>query len=105
VSGKLDPDNMVTDFNKALYKKLLERYKNGQMIDLTFLSADYPDDGMSYISRMVQNARESVGTPEQALEYAEIINTEKNMLLLADAENLPDDKIKEMLEIMRSQKK
>ena len=26
------------------------------------------------------------------------------MLLLADAENLPDDKIKEMLEIMRSQK-
>ena len=105
VSEKLDPDNMVTDFNKALYKKLLERYKNGQMIDLTFLSADYPDDEMSYISRMVQNARESVGTPEQALEYAEIINTEKNMLLLADAENLPDDKIKEMLEIMRSQKK
>jgi DNA primase len=105
ISERLNPDSMVTDFNRTLYKKLLERFENGQMIDLTFLSADFQEDEMAYISRMVQNARKSAGTPKQAFEYAEIINKEKNMLKFSNPENLSEDKIKEMLEVMRSQKK
>ncbi|HHV51493.1 MAG TPA: DNA primase [Clostridiales bacterium] len=105
VSKRLQPDDIVTGFNKNLYIKLLERHKNGQMIDLSFLASDYQEDEMSYISRMVQNARENPGTHEQALEYADIIISEKKMLLYSNPENLPEDKLREMLEFIRSQKK
>lgn len=105
VSRKLPPDCMATPFNKALYERLLDRQKQGLLVELAFLAADYDEDQMAYISHMVQNARESAHTVEQADQYASVILSEHAMMGLKDPAQLPDDKIKEMLAVMREQKK
>ncbi len=105
VSKKLAPDSMVTDFNRVLYRHLIERFEKGLMIDLSYLSADYEDDQMAYISRMVQNARGNPGSPEQAAEYIGVIISEHRLLALNNPEQLPEDKIREILDAMRAQKK
>lgn len=105
VSQRLNPESMVTDFNKGLYERLLSRFNEGQLIDLAFLSSDYEDDEMAYISRMVQNARENVCTTELAAEYADIIKNEHSMLAFNNPDQLPEDKINEMLDVLRSQRK
>mgnify|MGYP000848137066 FL=1 len=96
---------MVTDFNRELYRRLLKRHEQGMLIELAFLSAEYEDDEMAYITRMVHNARDRTHTPEQAIEYIDVIQNEHSLLALSDPEQLPDDKIREMLAAMRAQKK
>ncbi|MDD2362585.1 MAG: DNA primase [Oscillospiraceae bacterium] len=105
VSERLPPDTMITDFNRKLYEYLLKRHEQGLIIELVFLSAEYDADEMAYISRMVQKAREGIHSPEQAVEYVNVIHNEHKLLGLNDPEQLSDDKIKEMLDAMRAQKK
>jgi DNA primase len=105
ISQKLMPEAMVTNFNRKLYQRLLDRQKQGLLVELAFLASDYDADEMAYISRMVQNARESAHTVEQATEYASVILTEHNIIDLKNPKQIPDDKIKEMLALMREQKK
>ena len=105
VSPRLTPESMVTDFNRELYRRLLKRHEQGMLIELAFLSAEYEDDEMAYITRMVHNARDRTHTPEQAIEYIDVIQNEHSLLALSDPEQLPDDKIREMLAAMRAQKK
>ena len=105
VSQRLPPEEMVTAFNRALYARLLERHRQGLLIELAFLSADYNADEMAYISHMVQTAREGTQTPEQAMEYAEIIRAEHTLSELNSPGSLSDDTIQSLLAAMREQKK
>ncbi|MDD2418581.1 MAG: DNA primase [Oscillospiraceae bacterium] len=105
VSQRLSPDTMITDFNRELYKFLLKRHEQGLIIELVFLSAEYDEDEMAYISRMVQNARESTHSPEQAVEYVDVIQNEHKLSGLNDPNQLSDDEIIKMLDTMRAQKK
>ncbi len=105
VSQKLSPDDMATAFNRSLYVRLLDRHRQGLLIELAFLAADYDADEMAYISHMVQTAREGLQTPEQAMEYVEIIRTEHSLSGLENPVSLPDDTIQALLAAMREQKK
>ena len=60
---------------------------------------------MAYISHMVQAAREGAQTPEQAMEYAAVIRSERSLAALNDPSALPDDRIFDVLAKMREQKK
>ncbi len=108
VSQRLTPELMVTPFNRALYSRLLDRSRQGLLIDLPFLTADYDENGMAYISNMLKNAREGAHTPEQAVEYVDVILSEHELLVFKNPDQLsqlPDDKIHEMLAAMREHKK
>lgn len=50
MAERLPPEHMVTDFNRRLYRQLIERHKNGLLVELAFLSADYSEDEMAYMS-------------------------------------------------------
>ncbi|MBE6778142.1 MAG: DNA primase [Ruminococcaceae bacterium] len=101
----LSPEQMVTAFNRELYTRLLERYQQGLMLELSFLSVDYDEAQMAYITRMVRDAKERVLTPEDAVTFATIIRDEHALKGLADPANATDEELLKMMETLRARKK
>ncbi len=100
---KLLPDEyFLTDFNRALYTRLLERHKQGLLVELAFLAADYDESEMAYISRMVKDAKERVA--EDIASYASIIREEHALKDMADPTCASDESIQKMLETLRARK-
>lgn len=100
----LPPEEVVTEFNRKLYTRLLERHRQGLVIELAFLSADFDDDGMAYITRMVRDAGDRAVTPEDALNYAAIIREEYALRLMNNPEDASDEDILGMLDALRARK-
>lgn len=72
----LPVEEMVTPFNRELYRRIVERSRQGLLVELAFLAADYDEQGMAYISRMVGQAREKTVTPEEVDSFAAVIREE-----------------------------
>ncbi len=100
---ELSPEIFLTDFNRTLYSRLLERHSQGLMVELAFLAADYDELGMAYISRMVKDAKERVA--EDVTAYTAIIREEHALKDMADPTNASDESIQKMLEALRARKK
>ena len=101
VEEKLPPEAMATSFGRGLYQRMLNRYKAGLMLDLPFLSADYDEDEMAYISRMIQTAQPLAGTPEEAQRYVDVLLEESRLRGLAEPENLSDEELLNLMAAMR----
>lgn len=104
VRKELPCDNLVTAFNRELYERLLEREQQGLLVELAFLSADYDQDGMAYISRMVRDAQERTVSLEEAQRYASIIREEHKLKALKDPSNASDEDIQGILNTLRERK-
>ncbi len=106
VEPQLPPDSMITPFNQALYRRLLERYRQGLPIDLSVLSGDYEPEEMAYITGMLRDSRErgSALTKEDALHYVSVIKKEHQLLALKEPTTLTPEQIQEKLELMRKMK-
>lgn len=100
----LEPAQMVTEFNRQLYSHLLERDRQGLMVELAFLSANYDEDAMAYISRMVRDARERAVTAQDAANFAAIIREEHALRFIADPASASDEDIQGMLDALRARK-
>ena len=99
---ELLPEMMLTEFNRTLYARLLERHTQGLMVELAFLSADYDELGMAYISRMVKDAKDRVA--EDITAYTAIIREEHVLRDMADPSSASDESIQIMLETLRARK-
>ncbi len=105
MAEELPPEFMATAFNRRLYQLLIDRQKNGLLVEMTVFSADYDDNEMAYITRMVLNAREREGSLEEARHYAKILREEYQLRGLEEPATLSEDKIQEVLAAMRDLKK
>lgn len=99
---ELAPEMFLTDFNRELYSHLLERHSQGLMVELAFLSADYDELGMAYISRMVKDAKDRIA--EDITAYTAIIREEHALKDMADPAGASDESIQKMLETLRARK-
>lgn len=99
---ELSPELFLTDFNRELYRRLLERHSQGLMVELAFLAADYDELGMAYISRMVKDAKDRVA--EDVAAYTAIIREEHALKDMADPAGASDESIQKMLETLRARK-
>ena len=99
---ELPPDCFLTDFNRELYSRLLSRHEQGLLVELAFLSADYDELGMAYISRMVKDAKDRVA--ENITAYTAIIREEHALKDMADPASASDESIQKMLETLRARK-
>lgn len=104
VRAALPPEQFVTAFGRELYTRLVERDKQGLLVELAFLAPYYDDEGMGYISRMVRDARERATTPEEAESFATIIREENALRALSDPGGVADDDIQQVLEALRARK-
>ena len=105
VRETLTPEQMITEFNRGLYRLLLERDRHGLMVDLAFLAADYDQDGMAYITRMVQEAKERTVSTDEVARFAGIIREEHSLRHMKNPNEASDEDIQQMLETLRARKK
>ncbi len=103
----LPAQEMVTAFNRELYRTLIERHGQGKEIELSYLSEVYDVDEMAYIAKMVREARERVSslTVEEVKRYAEIIRYEHRLSVLTSPSELTPEQIQEQLTAMKQMKK
>lgn len=104
VRATLSPEQMVTSFNRELYTRLLDRDRQGLLVELAFLAADYDQDGMAYIARMVRDVGERSMTPEEVSRYAAIIREEHSLLQMEDPADASDEDILKMMDTLRNRK-
>lgn len=101
----LAPDEMVTDFNRQLYCRLIDLKRQGAVADLPCLSAVYDEGGMAYIARMLQEARDRSPDPAEAVNYAEVIKKERKLQALQkDPAEMSAEEMQEILQKLRDMK-
>ena len=101
----LSPEQMVTAFNRQLYTRILDRDRQGLMVELAFLAADYDTDGMAYITRMVRDAGACAVTPDEVSRLTAVIREEHTLRPMADPAAVSDEDIQGMLDALRARKK
>ena len=101
---ELPPEQMVTDFNRELYARLVERHKKGLLVELSFLSGEYDEQAMAYITRMVGNAREHTVTEEELSRFAQVIRQEHALQGMQDPQTLDDSSLRDIMEALRKSK-
>ncbi len=103
---ELTPDTMVTPFNRTLYERLLTRYEQGLVIELSVLAEEYEPEEMAYITGMLKESRErgTTLTKEDVAHFAAVIKKEHQLLALKEPTELTPEEIQEKLQLMRKMK-
>ncbi len=106
VQPLLTADEMITAFNRRLYETFLRRKEEGKLIELSLLSEEYNAEEMSYISKMMRDARERSKTAsvEEAKRYVLIIKREHQLRGLNDPTSLTPEEIQQKLQTMKQMK-
>ncbi len=106
VQPLLSADEMITAFNRRLYETFLRRREEGKMIELSLLSEEYNAEEMSYISKMMRDARERSKTSsvEEAKQYVQVIKREHQLRGLNDPTSLTPEEIQQKLQTMKQMK-
>lgn len=105
VREALPPEHMVTALNAEIYRRILERQRQGLLLELSFFAADFDDEQMAYITHMVQDAKGDAFTVADALRYVEIIEEEYRLQKLKKPEELGDAEIADILSVLRDRKR
>lgn len=107
VQPLLAAEEMITAFNRRLYETFLRRREEGKMIELSLLSEEYNTEEMSYISKMMQDARARSKSPsvEEAKQYVQVIKREHQLRGLNDPTSLTPEEIQQKLQTMKQMKK
>ena len=100
----LPAEQMVTAFNRQLYTRILDRDRQGLLVELAFLAADYDTDGMAYITRMVRDAAACAVTPDEVSRLTAVIRQEHALRPMSDPSAVSDDDIQGMLDALRARK-
>ncbi len=106
VSQTLSPDEMVTPFNRGVYQRLLDRYKQGMLVELSVLAEEYEPEEMAYITGMLRESRERGTTlsAEDVAYYVGVIKKEHQLQVLREPSALTPEEIQQKLELMRKMK-
>ena len=104
VRETLPPEQMMTEFNRGLYQRILDRDRHGLMVELAFLSADYDEAGMAYITRMVRDVGDRIVNPEEVARCTAVIREEYSLRHLNDPSSATDEDIHAMMEALRKRK-
>lgn len=100
----LAPEQMMTAFNRGLYQQILHRDRQGLLVELAFLAADYDEAGMAYITRMVKDVGDRTVTPEEVSRLTAVIREEYAMRHMSDPASASDEDIAAMMAALRKRK-
>ena len=104
VRATLPAEQMMTSFNRGLYQRLLDRDRQGLLVELAFLAADYDEAGMAYIARMVKDVGDRIVTPEEVSRCTAVIREEYSLRHMNDPSSASDADIQAMMEALRKRK-
>lgn len=103
VSSKISVDEFVTDFNKSLFRYILEKINNGYE-PLNTVNEDFTQDEISKIYGIIQHTVTVNPTQQMIDEYINIILEEKHKLKKEDIANASVEEINDYIKKLREKK-
>ncbi len=102
---ELPPDDIVTAFNRRLYKLLIERQQQRLVIELPLLAGFFGEEEMAYIARLWQAAQTLAGSEADMKRYIDIIRQEKALSGISSSlGSRSDEDMRRMMETLRNMK-
>ncbi len=103
VSSTVLPSDFVTDFNRKIYEKMVQRYQQGASLDLTLLGSDFTDEELGQLVRIQAQGQQRANSLEECALCFQIMKEEKLKLSL-DKSHEDDDEafIHKMTELAKN---
>lgn len=103
--SKLEPDKFSTEFNKKIYKQIIDRNSNGRGVSLTDLSQDFSVEEISRIAKMLSAYIRPEECKKVIDEYIDVIVYEGSKINNKDVMSTDVNDIKKFIESLRDKKK
>lgn len=93
VDAKISADDFVTDFNRRIYKVVVERLRDGKSAEISFLAGDLDDSEISAVAKIQTVSHTLTNTLKECEDCIKVIVAEKNKKNFNDvgADNISDD--------------
>ena len=101
----LAPEDMVTALHRRIYGLIRDRSEQGLLVELGFLTADFDDDEVTYLTRAVQNAKERAADADEIKRLIDVIRQEARLARMKETESMSADDMQKMIQALREQKK
>lgn len=98
------PEKFITGFNRRVYEQIAGRLKMGKSVGLTGLSADFTQDEMAYLARILARYDGISAGPDDVREYENVILQEHERKKMGDAATAQPREIESYLENLKRQK-
>lgn len=93
VDAKISANDFVTDFNRRIYKAVVERLRDGKSAEISFLAGDLDDSEISAVAKIQTVSHTLTNTLKECEDCIKVIVAEKNKKNFNDvgADNISDD--------------
>ncbi|MBR5246016.1 MAG: DNA primase [Clostridia bacterium] len=93
VNEKLSSDDFVTDFNRRIYKAVIDRLSQGKSAEISFLYGELTEEEISAVAKIQTISHTLKNTMAECMDCINVILNEKNKKSLkdVDVENISDE--------------
>lgn len=105
INDKLTSENFSTNFNKRVYKFILEKFEKNNCISISDFRDEFKDDEISKITSYLARENQTLSDLTSAFEYIDIILQESDKLTGEKLNDASSDVILEYIGKLREKKK
>ena len=102
VSSRVSPEQFVTEFNRKVYEKILERIKKSAFYDILSLQSEFTADEMGKITEIAVNSKDVNINKTVVDDFINILANRADNL--PEAEKMSDDDFMEYIQNMKKKK-
>lgn len=104
VKENISVTDMLTDFNKKLYQRVVDILETGREFDLVFLGDSFSPDEVGYVMGLLTAGIDDVNAERMVKDSIKVIFEEKNAIEQKGIEALPDEEWAAALEKLKGKK-
>ena len=102
VSSRISPEHFVTDFNRNVYQKVLEKIKNSSFYDILSLQSEFTADEMGKITEITVNSKDVNINKTTVDDFINILTTRADNS--SDAGDMSDDDFLKFTQNLKNRK-
>ena len=91
INAVLQPEDFFTDIHRDIFYAVTELIRAGRSIDISSLSGELDDGGMSVLSRLINDRSVLTGSLGECLDYVNALKEEKTKRNKTDPGSMPDE--------------
>ncbi len=104
VKENISVTDMLTDFNKKLYQRVVDILETGREFDLVFLGDSFSPDEVGYVMGLLTAGIDDVNAERMVKDSIKVIFEEKNAIEQKGIDALPDEEWAAALEKLKGKK-
>jgi DNA primase len=98
LSGKVNPDDFITDFNKRVFALLYKRLSEGKGVELTLLSNDFSDEEMNKVTALFVKGAQLSNTIAECEDCIRALRDERDKLEEVNPAEISDEEFLKLFE-------